>query len=58
MFVLSFENQDDRTSFAKYYTPSVEIEQFNVLIDGKNLSNAPIKNEKLNIWKYYWNGKK
>ena len=58
MFVLSFENQDDRTSFAKCYTPSVEIEQFNVLIDGKNLSNVPIKNEKLNIWKYYWNGKK
>ena len=25
LFVLSFENEDDRTSFSKYYVPSVEI---------------------------------
>ena len=35
-FVLSFENEDDRTSYFKYYTPSVEIRNFNVLIDGKS----------------------
>ena len=34
-FVLTFENEDDRTSFAKYYVPKVQIKYFNVLIDGK-----------------------
>ena len=24
LFVLSFENEDDRTSFSKYYTPKIE----------------------------------
>ena len=41
LFVLSFK--DDRTSFSKYYKPSIEIKDFNVLIDGKNLFNSPIK---------------
>ena len=36
LFVLSFQNEDDRTCFCKYYTPSVEIKDFNVLIDGKS----------------------
>ena len=35
LFVLSFENEEDRTSFLKYYVPKVEIKDFNVLIDGK-----------------------
>ena len=35
LFVLSFENEEDRTSFSKYYVPKVEIKDFNVLIDGK-----------------------
>ena len=35
LFVLWFENEDDRTPFSNYYTPSVEIKDFNVLIDGK-----------------------
>ena len=30
LFVLPFENVDDRMSFSKYYTPSVEIKDFNV----------------------------
>ena len=25
LFVLSFKNEDNRTSFSKYYTPSVEM---------------------------------
>ena len=32
---LLFENEDDRTSFSKYYVPKVEIKDFHVLIDGK-----------------------
>ena len=35
LFVLSFENENDRTSFSKYYVPKVEIKDFNVLIDRK-----------------------
>ena len=33
---LSFENENNRKSFSKYYTPSVEIKDFSVLIDGKS----------------------
>ena len=36
LFVLSFENEEDRTSFSKYYVPKIEINDFNVLIDGKS----------------------
>ena len=45
LFVLSFENEYDRTSFSKYYTPSVEIKDFNVLIDGKSFFDVPIKHK-------------
>ena len=44
LFVLSFENEDDRTSYYKYYVPSVEIKDCNVLIDGNVFFELPIKN--------------
>ena len=44
LFVLSFENEDDRTSYYKYYMPSVEIKDYNVLIDGNAFFELPIKN--------------
>ena len=44
LFVLSFENENDRTSFSKYYVPNVQIKDFNVLIDGKSFFDIPIKN--------------
>ena len=34
LFLLSFENENQRTSFSKYYVPNVQIKDFNVLIDG------------------------
>ena len=37
LFFLSFENEENRTSFSKYYTTKVEIKDFNVLIDGKRI---------------------
>ena len=46
LFVLSFENEEDRTSFSKYYTPKVEIKDFNVLIDGKSFFAVPVKKKK------------
>ena len=45
LFVLSFENEEGRTSFSKYYTPKVEIKDFNVLVDGKNFFDVPAKNK-------------
>ena len=47
LFVLSFENENDRTSFIffKVYIPIVQIKDFNVLIDGKSFFDIPIKND-------------
>ena len=45
MFVLSFENEDNRKSFSKYYAPKVEIKEFNVLIDGNSFFDVPVKNK-------------
>ena len=44
LFVLPFENEEDRTSFSRYYTPKVEIKDFNVLVDGKSFFDVPVKN--------------
>ena len=45
LFVLLFENEDDRRSFSKYHVPNVQIKDFNVLIDGKSFFDMAIKNE-------------
>ena len=45
LFVLSFENETDITSFPKYYAPKDETKNFNVLIDGKQFFEIPIKNK-------------
>ena len=44
-FVLSFKNDQDRTSFTNFYTLKVEMKDFNVLIDGKGFFDVPIKNK-------------
>ena len=44
MFVLSFENENNRASFSKYYVPNGQIKDFNVLINGKSFFDVPIKN--------------
>ena len=35
LFVLAFENDDQRISSKRYYIPNVEIKDYNVMIDGK-----------------------
>ena len=45
LFVLSFQNEDDRKSFYKYYTHTVQIKDYNVAIDGKIFFDVPIKNK-------------
>ena len=40
--MLSFENENDATSHSTYYLPKVEIKDYNVMIDGKNIFDQPI----------------
>ena len=42
LFVLSFENEDGKTSHSTYYLPKVEIKDCNVMIDGKIFFDQPI----------------
>ena len=41
-FVLSFENENGRTSHSTYYLPKVEIKDSNVMFDGRNVFDQPI----------------
>ena len=45
LLVLTFENEENRTSFSKYYAAKVEIKDFNVLINGKSSFDVPVKNK-------------
>ena len=45
LFVLSFPNEEDRSSLSKYYLPNVEIKDYNVLIDLQPFYEIPIKNK-------------
>ena len=47
LFVLAFENDDDRTSNEQYYLPTVEIKDYNIMINGENFFDLPIKNNKV-----------
>ena len=46
LFVLAFENDTYRTSSKRYNLQSVEIKDYNVMIDGENFFDQPIKNNK------------
>ena len=47
LFVLAFGNDDQRISNKRYYIPNVEIKDYNVMIDGKNFFDQPIKIDKV-----------
>ena len=49
LFVLAFENDDGRTSHSDYYLPNVEIKDYNIMINGENFFDQPIKNNKVTI---------
>ena len=53
LFVLPFENEDDRVCFSKYFATTVEIADYNVLVDGKSFSDIPIKQQRKNSCKNY-----
>ena len=47
LFVLSFprnNNTDNRYSYSNYYVPKVEINDFNILINGKRFFDLAVKN--------------
>ena len=45
LFVLSFENENGRTSHSENYLPKVEIKGCHVKIDDKNFFDQPINND-------------
>ena len=45
LFVLPFENENNRTSHTEYYLPTVEIKDYNVMIDGRKFFDQPINND-------------
>ena len=50
LFVLAFEHDNDNDWWASnkgYYIPNVEIKGYNVMIDGKNSFDQPVKNDKV-----------
>ena len=42
LFLLSFENEDQRKSQSTNYHPKVEIKYYNVMFDGRNFFDQPI----------------
>ena len=47
LFVLAFENDDHRSSTRRYSLPTVEIKDYNIVINGENFFDQPIKNNKI-----------
>ena len=47
IFVLAFENDTQRTNAKGCYIPNVEIKNYNVMINGENFFDQPIKNNKV-----------
>ena len=47
LFVLTFENDDDRTSDEQYYLPTVEIKYYNIMTIGEKFFDQLIKNNRV-----------
>ena len=47
LFVLAFENDNHRGSTRRYNLPTVEIKDYNIMINGENFFDQPIKNNKV-----------
>ena len=47
LFVLAFENNAQRTNNKRYYIGNVKIKDYNVMIDGKNAFDQPVKNDEV-----------
>ena len=47
LFVLAFEGDTQRTSHSGYYPPNVEKKDYNIMINGENFFDQPIKTNKV-----------
>ena len=47
IFVLAYENDAQRINTRRYYLPNVEIRNYNFMINGENVFDQPIKNNKV-----------
>ena len=47
LFVLAFEGDAQRTAHESYYFPTVETRDYNIMINGENFFDQPIKNNKV-----------
>ena len=44
---MSFENENGKASNSEYYLPKEEIKDYNGKIDGKDVFDQPVKNDKI-----------
>ena len=47
LFVLAFEDDAQRTTHDAYYLPNAEIKDYNIMINGENFFDQPVKNNKV-----------
>ena len=47
LFVLAFEKDAQRATHDAHYLPNVEIKDYNIMINGENVFDQPIKNNKV-----------
>ena len=47
LFVLAFESDNHRTSDERYYLPTVEIKDYNIMINGENFFDQPVKSRRV-----------
>ena len=45
LFVLSFENKDDKRSHSEYYLPKLEIKDYNIMINGNKIFDQTVNND-------------
>ena len=45
LFVLSFEDKEQRKSYKRYYLPTLKIKSYNVMIDRQNFFDLPLRHK-------------
>ena len=45
LLVLSFQNEAQRTGYRRYYLPTREMKNYNIMIDGQNLFDQSVRND-------------
>ena len=45
LVVLSFKNENERKNYKQCYLPTVEIKDYNVIINERNFFDQPVKND-------------